>query len=278
MAGFCDDRQTWCLALALWNGRDPILKERMFGLPGPQGNHGEDVKEYWWFVDGTPTHSWIRWRYHYPQAEFPYDELVAENRTPRELEPEYELVDTGVFDDDRYWASPSTTPRRGRRRPADANHRRERRARRPRRSTCCRRCGTATPGRGGSTRTTPRPARAAASIAGHHRVRSACVLAGDGPRRRCSATTRRTAAAVRGASVIGVPKDGIDDHVIHGDADRQPAGVGTKAALRYRLTVAAGETRTIRLAEAGSRRRPWRRLRRGSMADREAEAEQFYAR
>jgi hypothetical protein len=79
MAGFCDESQNWCLALALWNGADPIVKERMFGLSGPEGNHGEDVKEYWWYLDGTPTHSWHTWRYHYPQRAYPYDELIAEN-------------------------------------------------------------------------------------------------------------------------------------------------------------------------------------------------------
>ncbi len=103
MAGFCDQSQDWCLSLALWNGVDPILKERMFGLSGPQGNHGEDVKEYWWYLDGTPTHSWNTWRYHYPQREFPYGDLVTENARRSRTEPEYELVDTGVFDDDRYW-------------------------------------------------------------------------------------------------------------------------------------------------------------------------------
>ncbi len=103
MAGFCDETQNWCLSLGLWNGVDPILKERMFGLAGPQGNHGEDVKEYWWYLDGTPTHSWNTWRYHYPQREFPYGDLVAENARRGKLEPEYELVDTGIFDDDRYW-------------------------------------------------------------------------------------------------------------------------------------------------------------------------------
>ena len=80
MAGFCDETQNWCLALALWNGADPIIKERMFGLSGPEGNHGEDVKEYWWYLDGTPTHSWHTWRYHYPQRAYPYEDLVAENR------------------------------------------------------------------------------------------------------------------------------------------------------------------------------------------------------
>src|SRR6476469_5307949 len=103
MAGFCDETQNWCLSLGLWNGVDPILKERMFGLAGPQGNHGEDVKEYWWYLDGTPTHSWNTWRYHYPQREFPYGDLVAENARRGKLEPEYELVDTGIFDESRYW-------------------------------------------------------------------------------------------------------------------------------------------------------------------------------
>src|SRR6185312_6824266 len=103
LAGFSDVEQRLCLALALWNGRDPILKERIFGLTGNEGNHGEDAKEYWWYLDSTPTHSWMRWRYHYPQAEFPYGQLVEENRRRGRLDPEYELLDTGVFDDDRYW-------------------------------------------------------------------------------------------------------------------------------------------------------------------------------
>ena len=104
IAGFSDDHQLWCLALALWNGRDPILKERMFGLTNQEGNHGEDVKELYWFTDGTPTHSYMRMLYKYPQAAFPYDDLVAENgrRKGRNL-PEYELIDTGVFADNRYF-------------------------------------------------------------------------------------------------------------------------------------------------------------------------------
>src|SRR5215471_20473305 len=103
LAGFSDIEQRLCLALALWNGRDPILKERLYGLNGHEGNHGEDAKEYWWYLDATPTHSWNRWRYHYPQREFPYDELVAINRSRGRHEPEYELLDTGVFDQDRFW-------------------------------------------------------------------------------------------------------------------------------------------------------------------------------
>ncbi len=103
LAGFSDVEQRLCLALALWNGRDPILKERIFGLTGQEGNHGEDAKEYWWYLDAIPSHSWNRWRYHYPQRAFPYDDLVAENGRRGKLDPEYELLDTGAFDADRYW-------------------------------------------------------------------------------------------------------------------------------------------------------------------------------
>ncbi len=103
MAGFCDVEQRLCLGLALWNGRDPILKERMFGLTGAEANHGEDVKEHWWYLDAVPSHTWNRWRYHYPQRPFPYAQLRAENGRRGKLDPEYELLDTGVFDDDRYW-------------------------------------------------------------------------------------------------------------------------------------------------------------------------------
>ena len=103
LAGFCDVEQRLCLGLALWNGKDPILKERAFGLTGAQGNHGEDVKEYWWYLDAVPSHAWNRWRYHYPQAAFPYQDLIEENGSRNREQPEYELLDTGVFDEDRYW-------------------------------------------------------------------------------------------------------------------------------------------------------------------------------
>src|SRR5689334_7894746 len=103
LAGFSDVEQRLCLALALWNGRDPILKERAYGLTGAEGNHGEDVKDYWWYLDAVPSHAWNRWRYHYPQRAFPYEELRAENARRGRFDPEYELLDTGAFDDDRYW-------------------------------------------------------------------------------------------------------------------------------------------------------------------------------
>jgi len=103
IAGICDRHQEICFAIALWNGRDSILKERLFGLSGPEGNHGEDVKEYYFYLDSTPTHSYMKYLYKYPQKEFPYGQLVEENRKRGKSAPEYELIDTGVFDEDRYF-------------------------------------------------------------------------------------------------------------------------------------------------------------------------------
>src|SRR5512146_1303833 len=98
IAGISDRHQMICFALALWNGRDPILKERIFGLTGNEGNHGEDVKEYYFYLDSTPTHSYMKYLYKYPQAAFPYSRLVEENRGRRKDTPEFELTDTGIFD------------------------------------------------------------------------------------------------------------------------------------------------------------------------------------
>ena len=103
LAGICDNHQVLCFALALWNGTDPILKERLFGLTNSEGNHGEDVKEYYFYLDSTPTHSYMKYLYKYPQAAYPYDDLVATNRQRSRDEFEYELIDTGIFDDNRYF-------------------------------------------------------------------------------------------------------------------------------------------------------------------------------
>ena len=103
LAGISDDKQQLCFAVALWNGRDPILKERLFGLTNSEGNHGEDVKEYYFYLDSTPTHSYMKYLYKYPQREFPYRDLVETNKRRSREEFEYELLDTGIFDDDRYF-------------------------------------------------------------------------------------------------------------------------------------------------------------------------------
>jgi hypothetical protein len=103
LAGISDDQQRLCFALALWNGKDPILKERLFGLTNSEGNHGEDVKEYYFYLDSTPTHSYMKYLYKYPQSAFPYGDLIATNRRRGRNEFEYELIDTGVFEGDRYF-------------------------------------------------------------------------------------------------------------------------------------------------------------------------------
>ncbi len=103
IAGMSDAEQRLCLGLALWNTRDPILKERLFGLTNAEGNHGEDVKELYYYLDATPTHSYLKMLYKYPQAEYPYARLVEENRRRGIGQPEFELIDTGVFDDNRYF-------------------------------------------------------------------------------------------------------------------------------------------------------------------------------
>ena len=103
LAGICDDKQILCFALALWNRKDPILKERAFGLTNSEGNHGEDCKEYYFYLDSTPTHSYMKYLYKYPQRAYPYDDIVTTNKTRGRDRPEYELIDTGIFDDDRYF-------------------------------------------------------------------------------------------------------------------------------------------------------------------------------
>ena len=103
LAGISDSKQRLCFALALWNGRDPILKERLFGLTNGEGNHGEDVKEYYFYLDSTPTHSYMKYLYKYPQRRFPYEDLLRTNAARGKQALEYELLDTGVFAEDRYF-------------------------------------------------------------------------------------------------------------------------------------------------------------------------------
>src|SRR5215210_1066220 len=103
LLGICDRECRLCFAVALWNGRDPILKERLFGLTNPEGNHGEDVKECYYYLESSPTHSYLKGLYKYPQAEFPYHRLVEENAKRTRNDPEFELTDTGIFDDNRYF-------------------------------------------------------------------------------------------------------------------------------------------------------------------------------
>jgi hypothetical protein len=155
LLGICDREGRLCFALALWNSRDPILKERLFGLTGPQGNHGEDVKECYFYLDSTPTHSYLKALYKYPQAEFPYDSLVEEARRRSRSDPEFELADTGVFDQDRYF---DVVVEYAKAAPDDILIRITA-ARRPPRFTSCRRSGFATRGAGGAATTSTRRSR-----------------------------------------------------------------------------------------------------------------------
>ena len=164
LAGISDDQQRLCLALALWNERDPILKERLFGLTNAEGNHGEDVKEYYFYVDNLPTHSYQRWLYKYPHGEFPYADLAAVNRARSREELEYELLDTGVFDEHRYFDVEVSTRRRGLR-TLFAGSRCTTAPARMRRCMCCPRCGFVTRGRGW------RISRSPASLACKPRIR-----------------------------------------------------------------------------------------------------------
>ena len=152
LAGISDDRQLLCFALALWNGQDPILKERLFGLTNSEGNHGEDVKEYYFYLDSTPTHSYMKYLYKYPQAEFPYGDLVETNRRRGRHDFEYELLDTGVFDQDRYFDVFVEYAKAVPGGPADPDHGHEPRAGGGDATRACPPSGSATRGRGAATR------------------------------------------------------------------------------------------------------------------------------
>jgi len=253
MAGFSDIEQRLCLAVALWNGRDPILKERMFGLTGAQANHGEDVKEYWWYLDAIPSHAWNRWRYHYPQRRFPYDDLIAENGRRGKHDPEYELLDTGAFDDDRYWivevdyAKAAPTDLLMTVRVTNAGPEADTLHVLPTmwfRNTWSWDHDTVKPElRGGP----------GDSISVDHPFLGPLELvvgaAPDGSRPTTlfceNETNTQRLFDVDGGPAF--PKDGINDHVIHGAATVNPAGIGTKAAAWYQLPVDPGATVELRL-------------------------------
>ncbi|MFC6007837.1 MGH1-like glycoside hydrolase domain-containing protein [Angustibacter luteus] len=255
MAGVSDVGQNLCLALALWNGRDPILKERMFGLTGPQGNHGEDAKEYWWFLDALPSHSWLKWRYHYPQAAFPYADLVSENGKRDHSQPEYELLDTGVFDDDRYWVVDVVHAK------ADPHD-------------LLMEVSVTNAGPDAAAlhvlphlwfRNTwawdvdaPRPSLRTLGpdrVAVDHptygelvwEVDAADTTDGAAPELLFCENDTNTGRLFGSADSPAFPKDGINDHVVSGAATVNPDGTGTKCAAWYQLAVEPGQTRTIRV-------------------------------
>jgi hypothetical protein len=286
MAGISDIRHELCLALALWNGKDPILKERMFGLTGPQGNHGEDVKEYWWYLEGLPSHALLRWRYHYPQRAFPYDELVHHGRGLQD--PELELLDTGAFDDDRYWSVDVTYAKAS---PTIVLARIELENHGPDEATLevlptlwfrntWRWDGT--PERPKIVRDGSTLVVADHALAGY-RLEGAPGPDGAEPAALFCENETNMPRVYAAQPLTPYPKDGINDHVVSGAATVNPDEVGTKAALRYRVTVAAGGKAELRLRlhrpkpEAKARSTDWA----GSsfsevVTAREAEADDFY--
>ncbi len=160
LLGITDRQCRLCFSLALWNERDPFLKERLFGLAGPQGNHGEDVKEEYFYLDSTPTHSYLKALYKYPQAEFPYARLVEENQRRGREETEFELVDTGIFDGQPLLRRLRRVRQGGPGGSAHPHHRGQPGAASRRASTCCPRSGSATPGPGAGRVRATGPGRA----------------------------------------------------------------------------------------------------------------------
>lgn len=253
LAGFSDAKANLCFALALWNGQDPILKERAFGLTNSEGNHGEDVKEYYFYLDSTPTHSYMKWLYKYPQRAFPYDDLVETNRRRSRTELEYELLDTGVFNEDRYF---DVFVEYAKASPEDVLIR----------ITAANRGPEAAPlhvlptlwfrNTWNSGRDTSKPELRQVSgpagtlvIAASHPVLGERWLYIEG-----NAPLLFTGNDTNNQRVFGKPntgryfKDGINDYVVHGNRDAVSAGgAGTKVAAQHELRVEPGQTASLRL-------------------------------
>jgi len=257
LAGFCDIEQRLCLGLALWNGQDPILKERIFGLTGEQGNHGEDAKEYWWYLDAVPSHAWNRWRYHYPQGAFPYQDLIDTNRARDRHQPEYELLDTGAFDGDRYWITEVTYAKAS---PGDlliaisvTNAGPDTQALHVLPTAWFRNTwswGDSDAGRPEMTADSPAAVRIVHPFGGNLELIAGHApdgVKGSQPATLFCENETNVARLFGAAPVTPYPKDGINDHVISGAATVNPDLTGTKCAFWYQLTVPAGQTAELRL-------------------------------
>jgi hypothetical protein len=253
LAGISDDRQLLCFALALWNGRDPILKERLFGLTNREGNHGEDVKEYYFYLDSTPSHSYMKWLYKYPQAEYPYRDLVLTNSKRDRNDFEYELLDTGVFRDDRYFdvfvEYAKKSPEEILIQIAVAN-------RGPEaaeihllpslwfRNTWAWKAGSLKPA---LTEIDCEPAfRAIAAEEG--RLGKRYLYCENAPELLFTENETNKEKLFGSPNKTRYVKDGINDYVVSARKDAvNPNQMGTKAAAHYRISIAPGATATIRL-------------------------------
>jgi hypothetical protein len=290
MGGICDEDQRVCLALALWNGQDPMVKERPYGLTNSQGNHGEDVKECWWYLDATPTSSWLRWRYHYPQLRFPYEDLRAENARRGRDQPEYELVDTGIFDGDRYFAVTVTWAKAS---PEDILWHIEVQNMGPETAPLDVLPTIWFRNRWSWDLGVARPVLAMGTGDGQNltlqcdKIGRRTLAVGPGPDGGqpqplfCDNDTNTS--KLWGGSGPQFPKDGISDHIVHGAASVNPALTGTKAALHYHLDLAPGATVRLRLrfsadlAGSSDQARALGDDFDAVMAKRRAEADEYYA-
>jgi hypothetical protein len=259
LAGISDDKQRLCFALALWNGRDPILKERLFGLTNSEGNHGEDVKEYYFYLDSTPTHSYMKYLYKYPQAAFPYADLVETNKRRSRDEMEYELLDTGVFDGDRYFdvfveyakASPEDILVR-----ITATNRGPDAAELHLLPTLWYRNDWAT-WIADSNRAAEKPdlkqieaAAGTSAVAATHPLLGEFILSCEGevPLLFVENETNNARLFPDYPNTSPYVKDGINNCVVEGRQDAvDPGKQGTKVAAHYRLNVAPGDSATLRL-------------------------------
>ncbi|MCB9108117.1 MAG: glucosidase [Anaerolineales bacterium] len=253
LAGLSDDKQYLCFGLALWNGTDSIIKERLFGLTNSEGNHGEDVKEYYFYLDSTPTHSYMKYLYKYPQLPFPYEDLVKTNGERSRHELEYELLDTGVFDEDRYF---DVFVEYAKESPEDililisiANRGSEPATLHVLPSLWFRNIWCWRPEADRPTLNVVNGGRGLQGIAADHPKLGQYYLYADG-----KTSFIFTENETNNERIFGVPnqmpfvKDGINNYVVHGQqAAVNPNQTGTKAAAHYPISVAAGETQTIRL-------------------------------
>jgi hypothetical protein len=248
LAGVSDNEQRICLALGLWNGRDPILKERLFGLTNAEGNHGEDVKELYWHLDATPTHSYLKMLYKYPQAAFPYDQLKEENARRGRDSPEFELIDTGLFDDDRYFDVFVEYAKSG---PEDLLMQVTAWNRGPETAELhllpqawFRNTWSWRPNE-------PKPIISrldAGSLRLHHIDGRKYFLTAEGSPTFLFTENETNAPRLFGEKRAGYFKDAFHDYLVLGNAAAtNPHGTGTKAAACYRLTIAPGEAATVRV-------------------------------
>ncbi|MBE7463908.1 MAG: glucosidase [Planctomycetes bacterium] len=249
LGGICDRMQHVCFALAMWNGKDPIIKERYFGLTGSEGNHGEDCKDYYWYLDSTPTHSYMKMLYKYPQAEFPYSQLLDQNRGRGFIAEEFELCDTGIFDGQRYFDVFVEYAKAGEKDiliQITVHNRGPEAAAIELLPTLWFRN---TWSWGLPNVTKPHmSAKSATEIEANHEEVGTYFLFCDGKPELLFCENESNAKRLWGSeNGTPYPKDGINDHVVRGEPTVNPERTGTKAAARYKLEIGAGQSKQIRL-------------------------------